>query len=444
MTPSRIETQFELGTNGYLGVRDAFVTFRGKFYGNALGAHAPSIIEYDLDGTYHTFEAEAVINDIAEDNRCNPVNFLVYADDRLVAYVPRVRAHEPPRSVIANINGAKKLRLEIEVAYNGYNNWCQSVWLSPQIHTEKYDNIYNVFRDTQIKAINNVLNVKSCIFTIVAPGRINEVDRMLNSLHLYNDCSELAIVLFVSEELSAYTDLSERYNITLVPYGMTNDDVPITESAITALAINEIVNAESYLFISPDVVVCDTITNLLAAYDTIDDEKVLACSNRTLDIVGYSLADTVSWKDCIYKGAGNDWEFLRLDGIQQYYQFIIDNHVMLFSTKSLLAIKHFLEEMMPNIMMWRNRIPELVAAREQALLNCAIAKISMGVEIDHTYNWQTTLANIENISVDLYDDKPRLVDNISGKKVKMFQIHDYFNLKYPLVQEFYSPKNGSN
>jgi hypothetical protein len=440
LTPSYKKSHFEIGINGYLGISDTFVSHKGRFYPNAIGAHAPSIVEYNLDGSYDIFESEVAINDLEEeDAESNPVDFLVYADDKLVAFVPRVRANENSRSIHAYIGGAKKLRLETNVVYYGYNNWCQSVWLSPQIHSGKDTKLASNLRDIEISIPQTIESVQKCLITTVLPNEIDKLERMLKSFFLYNK-NDIKVVVFHFGESKLYKDITDKYDSILVRCNMIDETARPIKSLIAELLIGNIIHAEQYLFLSIDALVCDNISPLFDILDNLNDEKVLLCNNCWTNIVGYSLKDIISFPKSIYGGNSHDWEFLKLDGIQQYYQLIADSNVFILKKKALLGIIHFVNEMMPNILQWRNANFALSSLREQAIFNCAIAKISMGVELDSIYNHQVNNNNIDDLKIHYDSECPVIEDIINKKRIKILQINDLVSDIYPELIEYYEGK----
>lgn len=442
LTPTKVSTQFELGTNGYLGVQDIFITHKKKFYANAIGAHSPSSIEYELDGSYNTFEADVCINDIKEEQNCNPVNFSVYADGNLVAYIPRVRAHESSRSIYANIYGAKKLRLDADILYDGYNNWCQSVWLLPQIHQEKTTRFLSATRDCEIIFSDTVIKSEKCIFTTACLDDIDDLVRMLKTLKKHNNIDDIPIVVFAFGNLNKFEKLATDYGALIVQCNIIDEYELIDKSVIASLAVHNIVNAQSYMYLSSNMLIMDNILEVFNLLDHVDSEKILICTNPITNIVGQGLKNIISSKESVYGGQDVDYEILRMDDLQQHYPFIVNTDLFCLSKKSILALEQTLKEMMPYSLKWKNSNPKFVALREQAIINCSIAKIAMGIELSNIYNCQLAANTIDDIEITKNEDDYSIVRKSDNKKIKALNINELVAAKYIQLCDFYSSNKG--
>ena len=84
--------------------------------------HSPSRITYDLERPYQRFEAEAAIDQEAE-NRGSVV-FRVFVDDGSGQWQPRaateiVRGRQPPVPISVDLAGAKRMSLLVDYADRG-------------------------------------------------------------------------------------------------------------------------------------------------------------------------------------------------------------------------------------------------------------------------------------------------------------------------------------
>jgi hypothetical protein len=83
---------------------------RGRVYDTGLGALANSRLQVRADGQFKTFSAEVGIDDSTLEQHTS-VRFEVYGDGRLLATSPVLSAHDAPRTLTANVAGAKVVEL---------------------------------------------------------------------------------------------------------------------------------------------------------------------------------------------------------------------------------------------------------------------------------------------------------------------------------------------
>ena len=432
LKPSKVTTYFELGLNGNLGVNDGFVTHRKKFYANAISAHAPSSIEYELDGSYYSFEADVAINDIKEGETCNPVNFSVYADDRLVGYVPRVMSHEISKTIQVNIRGAKKLRLETNILHDSYNNWCQSVWLLPQIHQERILNKVSATSDATIAlpdrfSYGTNWDTKRCLFTTCHSDDIDKVDRMLTSFVKHNESDATEIVLFASGDIDDFSELDKKYNMLLLVECDIPTSVPLNTSVIAALGVHNTIDSDVYLYISPEMLIMDDISDLFVVFDNLGDDGVLVASNPNTTIVGRELKEIISSPKSIYGGQGVDCDFLHMDDTQRHSYLSMSTNVMCFTKKSLLSVEQIISDMMPHALRWKNNNHQIAYIREQAIINLAIAKFGTSVEMNHRYNCQLSENNFSHVVMN--DDKS-IHYNSENQNIKIIEVNSIVTSKF--------------
>src|SRR4051812_19127193 len=99
-----------LGTGGRLGYEGKGVTVQGRPVEHALSTHPPARLLYPLGGSATRFACRVALNDDVARSGSH-ADFAVVADGREVAAARGVGAGQPPRELVADIDGAQLLEL---------------------------------------------------------------------------------------------------------------------------------------------------------------------------------------------------------------------------------------------------------------------------------------------------------------------------------------------
>lgn len=84
----------------------------GHTYSRGLAVHSRSVLTYDINGKYATFEATVGFDDSSRGQ--GRVDCRVFADDKEVYANPDLRATDPPAKLSLKIAGAEQLRLVVD------------------------------------------------------------------------------------------------------------------------------------------------------------------------------------------------------------------------------------------------------------------------------------------------------------------------------------------
>ena len=101
-------------------------------FSKGIGTHAYSEIIYNCEG-YSAFDSWVGVDQAAAGQNSS-VQFKVYADGVLKAQSDVMRADTPKQYLVADIRGAKELKLVVETAENG-NEWDHANWANARVHT---------------------------------------------------------------------------------------------------------------------------------------------------------------------------------------------------------------------------------------------------------------------------------------------------------------------
>ncbi len=113
--------------------RSVFFELDGHFYPKGFSAHAPSRIQYALDGKWKTFTAMVGLQDRSRDTA--EVIFEVVGDGESLFRSDPVRVGRPMR-VTVDVAGVKQMELIAESTRAG-NGGCWSVWAGPELSRDK-------------------------------------------------------------------------------------------------------------------------------------------------------------------------------------------------------------------------------------------------------------------------------------------------------------------
>ena len=431
LAPVQQYAQFKVGLHGQLGIDDKAIMHCGKFYSHSISAHSPSMLEYDLDGSYNVFECEVAINDIPLDVQCNPVNFSVYADNELVAHVPQVRSHENSRRISVNIHGAKKLVLKSYVQHDDPNNWCQSIWIMPQIHTDANKNMIGALGDMRITIPNKIVQSNKCIATVVTPDFVDKLGAMLYSLKQHGNCGDVDIVVFAFGQSDKYAELESRFGITLVNCDYLSDFTYKIKTV--CLSIAHVVQANKYLILDADMLILDDISNIFNMLDDMDDDKILVCREASLT-AQTTLKDSLLISDSMYYGKVEDLEFLNVSDSEGNCKFCINNGVYAGTRKAILGIESATRATTPNSIYYeRERLDIHCFWREQAIMNIVLAKLNSAIELNEEHNLQLHARNVDI----LWDGKTPIA-TYKGRRVKILHFNGSGRNKYPELMETYA------
>jgi lipopolysaccharide biosynthesis glycosyltransferase len=431
LTAIKQDAQFDVGVNGQLGIDNGFIMHSGKFYSHGIGAHAPSVIEYELDGTYNSFECEVAINDIPADASCNPVNFLVYVDDELVAYIPQVYAHESSRRINVNIHGAKNIRLETSIQHDDVNNWCQSVWIMPQIHTENNSLVLGALGDIIIEIPDKIKYTNKCIVTVVTDNFTDKLSALLYSIKQHGNCDDVDFVVFGFGEIDNYLDIIEKYKITLIKCKYTSDFTYKIKTS--ALSMAQVVMANKFLYLDADMLVTGDITPIFDMLDNVEDDKILICREASMQVKN-TLGEILTLPDKMYYGKPEDLPYLNMNNAEINYKLTINNGVYAGTRKAILGLESAMRATLPHSIYYeKERIDVKCFWREQGIMNIVLARLNSAVELDETYNLQ-----LHNRDVDIEWIGKIPVVKYKGKQVKILHFNGLGREKYPELMSTYT------
>lgn len=135
------ETEFSvgwgtMGKHGDAGYRDKKCILWGVMPSHAISIHPPSqkssYVTYNLDGSFHKFQAMAVIWEEGGGGPAeSPVNFKVFGDGKLLWLSRPIQMPGDGQNCSINIQGVRVLKLQVDC--HGKNGRSHAVWVNPKV-----------------------------------------------------------------------------------------------------------------------------------------------------------------------------------------------------------------------------------------------------------------------------------------------------------------------
>jgi hypothetical protein len=105
----------------------------GRTYQRGVSVHSRSVLTYDLEGRYSTFEALVGFDDSSRG--LGRVDCRVFADDKEIYANPDLRAGDPPVNLSLPIAGAQQLRLQVDYGRN-QDTGDRVIWANARLYRQ--------------------------------------------------------------------------------------------------------------------------------------------------------------------------------------------------------------------------------------------------------------------------------------------------------------------
>lgn len=398
--------------------------FNQKYYPHSIEGEIYEL-SYDIGDGYFVFYSDIIVRTYGSQSDF-AIDFYVFADDCLVAYVPLVHSSEVNRSITAFIYNAKKICLRT-VVHGNTTQGC-GAWLNPQVHNERIP-ILAALNDINIIPPDKLEAADTCMVTVVDVNFIPRLDTLLYSFFKNGDCENSSVVVFAFGDLEAYESIASKYPITLIGCNLLSKFSFKIKTA--ALSVANFFNAKKYIYLDADMLVLDSIKPIFDVLDVLSDDKVVICSETSINSpnLGHALCDPSG----VYYAEKLDLEFLGLSEKERDYPLVINNGVYAGSKKAILGLESLIRSTLPNSAYWEKfAISSKVFWREQAIFNIALARGDMGVGIDEIYNLQL---NSKEVQVEYVDNKPVVYSG--DKKVRVLHFNGMGRDKCIEIQNYY-------
>ncbi|MBA2646932.1 MAG: NPCBM/NEW2 domain-containing protein [Pyrinomonadaceae bacterium] len=379
-----------LGLRGALGYEGKKVVVRGRTYSHAMSTHPPARLLFDLGRRFAGLRCQVALNDDAPAN-VSHADFTILADGRAVATAPYVAAGEKPRTLTADVSGARQLELVVST-----NCWefCHAVWLDPQLcetampDVDAGEKLLDCLQRVEIELPRNLPRARRAIVTIVSPGFEELLDDMLGSLVANGDCQDALPVIFGVEAGEECRRIAAKYDAVFIPCTKRAHINSTVKSVLYTAA--RVIDAEEFVCLDADMLVLGSLRPVFAALDACPPGTILACreaNNFAFNNLDHALCS-------VYGGQSGD--FARLLGAvngEGAYPLAVNDGIFAGSRHALLALDGLIREW-PHAPAWVDERRD-IWWRNQFVFNLALARLHCGVELDPTYNVQLNSQDVE-------------------------------------------------
>jgi len=204
-----------LGLLGRLGYENQQVRVHGRVFQHSVSAHAPSEVRFLLPQGDGKLRCEVALNDDVAARRTS-ADFVVLADNRVLAVEAGVRLGEPVRKLVARLRGPCTLSLRVETSHRDY---CHSVWLDPRWENQT-TRPEAPWRDAlgRVESLEGQRDFQTdkAIITLVTPGYERLLDQLLGSLAAHGRCRGAVRFVFAVEPDSKCDAVIARRGATMV------------------------------------------------------------------------------------------------------------------------------------------------------------------------------------------------------------------------------------
>lgn len=380
----------EVGFDGKLGFSDLYVSVANRHYSNALGAHAPSKITFALPQGMQNFSTYVALNDTAEPNAM--ADFLVYADDELIAATHSVRYGDAPRLLEGELYGAKKVHL---VANTTHWPGCHTVWIDPFVTRQEKPNIIGVLGDIHIPIDISIEYCDTCIAVIVTEGYESMAEAMLGSLWDNGGCRDASILIITDKNNTSCQYLASKFNAMIKYIHRVPRDTYIIKSL--AYSVARMIRANNYIVLDVDMIVNNSLNPLLSSIGVVPPSHILICKEQE----GQSQSTLSSGIDTYahpYFGMHGDMAKLKVTPQMSQSCPVFNGGVMAGTREAFLGLESAMRDLMPFSGYWERQEvynPDSIKVkwREQGVMNAALARTGKWSELSGIYNCQLAVSN---------------------------------------------------
>lgn len=378
----------ELGSCGSLGYEGQRVEINGVPRRHALSAHAPSRLEFALEGKFHWFCCDVALNDDVPPDR-TAADFLVFADGRLCGIARNVRSGQLPRQLRVDISGARELKLVIQHYQWDY---CHTVWVDPLLIACDTPQENVKFNDGLLRAeITMPVELPECdlcIMTVGSSGFGDWVDDLFGSICANAQCPNALLAVYSIGDSDEIRRVAEKYNAVVIPCRALNHlNVAVKSVMYTA---GRVIRARKFICLDADMLVLDDLRPLTAAIDASPPGSILVCREAKW------AADLSVAVKSIYGGSDSDLKMLTASDamLEARYALVANDGILAGSCIAFCALDDLIRGL-NDPAGWLDDARVGIPWRNQCLLNLALAQANCGIELDSRYNVQLQLQAVE-------------------------------------------------
>ena len=380
-----------VGLHGAMGYEGKAVSINGQGRRHAVSAHPPSRVVFETGGKFASFCADVGFNDDVKDTDAHAA-FMVRADGRLAAVASFVSAGSAPVPIHADISGAHTLEL---IVRSGRWEDGHGVWIDPTVTTasatERSRSLVDCLGRVTIAVPERLPRATRCVATVVTPGFERMLDDLLGSLHLFGNCRDARIVVFIVDGNDACRRVVEKYGaLSIACTRRANVNATVKAVLYTAPLV---VDADQFVCLDADMLVLGDLRPVFATLDACPEGSVLACreGNSRGNRGALSLEHAIQ---AIYGGHANDFGRIlgRIDGEPQY-PLVVNDGLFAGGRTALLELEGVIRSW-AGATNWVDERRD-VGWRNQFIFNLALARLRCGVELDPVFNINLHCQDVE-------------------------------------------------
>lgn len=369
----------EMGCGGNLGFDRLRVSVCGHYYNRAISAHPPSRVTFNVDGEHNLLRCYVALNDTSAEGV--HADFLVYADDVLVAVAPRVRRAHHMRCIEANLRGAKKIDLVVEAEPCEF---VHALWIDPVLDKEPIVRVESPLGGQYVDAFKALPSGERCIVTVVTPDFVDMASNMLGSLYSNGGVRDAHLVLVAFGESPEVVAMADRFGATLY-HAHGHDGETFMLKAMT-YASAQLFDASSYLVLDADLLILKSVSSLFDSLDSAPKDALLICKEQGMPS-NITLWDGMFGNQHPYYGAVEDSILFGATPHEYGRCPVVNAGVFACNRRAMLGIENLIRDLMPQSADWERMKPD-VRWREQGVFNAALARYGNIQEISPVYNVQ--------------------------------------------------------
>jgi predicted O-methyltransferase YrrM len=398
----------------------------GQTYRHALSTHGPALLRFRLDGKFRRFVCDIAFNDDVP-RGASQCSFAVLADGQQVASAAHVVAGDPPRRLIAAIDGARELELVVDT-----NRWehCHSVWLDPFVDEvpcgEGNQKISDCLGRIEVTVPAARPRAARCIATVVTGAYAALLDDMLGSLFANSECQDALVVVFSVGDDADCRRIAAKYGALIIPCQLTSRLAVNIKSLLYSVA--RIVDADFFLCMDADMLVLQDLRPVFAALAACPASSILACREGNT----HFFRDLEHVLTGAYGGQPADIAYLlgTTNG-EASYPLVVNDGLFAGSRGALLALDDAISRMR-NAAAWVDARRD-IGYRNQFIFNLALARLRAGVELDPSCNLQL---HTQDAELRLTGGRVEAIWN--GRPVRVLHFSGCGRNKYPAWRGHYA------
>ena len=430
LTPAFVKVGYgTLGLRGSLGYDGLRLQVGGRGYGQALSAHAPSAITFEMGGRFASFRSLVAMNDDANGARAD---FSAFADGDEVASVCNVAVKEAPRAISADVAGASHLTLVVNCQRWEY---CHSLWLDPELSMEPATatphKITDCLSRAEITLPRQLPPAECCIATVASRGYGALLNNLLASIRMNANCPDALLAVFLADPDWECERVIRQHQAVPIPIRSLARKNQTIKAVLYSVA--RVVNARRFLCLDADTLVLGDLRPIFSALDACEAGSILVCCDSF--VRNNNLLEALCTH---YQGQPADLSaLLGMSGAEGSYRFLVNDGVFA-GGKSALRRLDATVRAMSGVAGWVDQFQNH-GWRNQFVFNLALAHLDCGVEMSPVYNVQLHMNDVE-----LRRDNGRVQALWQGRPARILHFCGWGRDKYPELQgEFASASKGA-